>query len=207
MKKGTLSFAIAIALLLTGGARPLFAADDHVGRSKAGANVFSVDDAGAMTIPALTSCDTIDTDANGKLSCGTDSGAGVDNSTFSFITVNNQTITNSVFDVCLVNSTNTITVTDGLRILVWVSIMMDPSANNIRFRILKNGSVFNNATEWFRCGSSGNVTYLKNCIATFHKIASGTEQKTFCLQARLEAAGSASILSGFDNQFGVETVP
>lgn len=43
-----LSFAITVALLLIGGARPSHAVDEHVGRSKSGTAVFTVDDSGIL---------------------------------------------------------------------------------------------------------------------------------------------------------------
>ena len=170
MKKGPLSFAIAAALLFMGGARSLYAADDKIGRSKSGANVFSVDQAGAMTIPALTSCDTIDTDANGKLSCGTDAGAGSANLS------STQTFTGANTFVSSVTITNTAPVAPAINTIysdnivkgwcIFDGALADPITCEDEFNVttVTDNSTGNYTVNWDR--DFANTDYIVLCNAS-----------------------------------------
>lgn len=77
----------------------------------------TIDAAGALTVPNLVSCDTIDTDANGLLSCGTDDGGGGSGDitdVFSCATGDCASITMAATDLLDMSGTDASTATEGL---------------------------------------------------------------------------------------------
>ncbi len=104
---------------------------------------------GALTFKSLTNCDTIDTDANGVLSCGSDTGAGGGGDLYMefadtrYVNVGGDTMTGALI---IDGSTDTIQLT--------AQASSDQSANTVVFEA-------SDGTDWFTVDSDGDARFTK----------------------------------------------
>lgn len=158
---------------------------------------------GQLTVGGLVSCDTIDTDANGVMSCGTDAtgGAGSLATVLSSVTWSGSSGSNSSFAVC--EASAPITTTGGLvRYSVVTSPGHNQAASNTKVHLLRSDGTTSSFVEGndqdtgcTNTTSSGASHQGSTTCAGTDFVASGTSASyTYCVGYAVDG-GSGWILA------------